>query len=203
MTVAIVGASNDRSKFGNKSLRAFQAEGHTVIPINPHEQHVEGVKAYGSVLDVPGPIDMATVYVQPEVGIALLDEFERKRIPEISDQSRRGERRVDGGSRSPGAEHHLRVQHCRHRTESEPIPVRRPVVTIRLRKNGPYVIESEDVRVIDWNGVEYAIDRRPIALCRCGASTRKPFCDGTHSKVGFAAGEAAAGPAAADAPAEP
>jgi predicted CoA-binding protein len=83
MTVAIVGASNDRSKFGNKSLRAFQAEGHTVIPINPHEQYVEGVKAYGSVLDVPGPIDMATVYVQPEVGIALLDEFERKRIPEI------------------------------------------------------------------------------------------------------------------------
>jgi len=59
-----------------------------------------------------------------------------------------------------------------------------------------------DVRVIDWNGAEYAIDRRPIALCRCGASTRKPFCDGTHSKIGFAAGEAAAGPAAADTPAE-
>ncbi len=81
--------------------------------------------------------------------------------------------------------------------------MRHPVVTIRLRKNGPYVIESEDVRVIDWNGVEYAIDRRPIALCRCGASTRKPFCDGTHSKIGFDAGEAAAGPAAADTPAEP
>jgi CDGSH-type Zn-finger protein len=76
------------------------------------------------------------------------------------------------------------------------------VVTIRLRKNGPYVIEREDVRVIDWNGVEYAIDRRPIALCRCGASTRKPFCDGTHSKIGFAAGEAAAGPDAADSPAD-
>jgi uncharacterized protein len=82
-TVAIVGASNDRSKFGNKALRAFQAEGHTVVPINPHEQDVEGVKAYRSVLDVPGVIDMATVYVQPDVGAALLDEFERKRIPEI------------------------------------------------------------------------------------------------------------------------
>ncbi len=82
-TVAIVGASNDRSKFGNKALRAFQAEGHTVVPINPHEQDVEGVKAYRSVLDVPGAIDMATVYVQPDVGTALLDEFERKRIPEI------------------------------------------------------------------------------------------------------------------------
>ena len=76
------------------------------------------------------------------------------------------------------------------------------MTTIRLRQNGPYVIESEDVQVIDWNGTEYAIDRRPIALCRCGASTRKPFCDGTHSKIGFQAGEAAVGPAAQDKPVE-
>ena len=55
-TVAVVGASNDRHKFGNKALRAFQAEGHTVIPINPHEGQVEGLKSYASVLDVPGPI---------------------------------------------------------------------------------------------------------------------------------------------------
>jgi predicted CoA-binding protein len=82
-TVAIVGASNDRHKFGNKALRAFQAEGHTVIPINPHEDQVEGITAYASVLDVPGPIDVATVYVQPEIGAALLQEFERKQIPEI------------------------------------------------------------------------------------------------------------------------
>ena len=82
-TVAIVGASNDRHKFGNKSLRAFQSEGHTVIPINPHEAQVEGIKAYASVLDVPGPIDMATVYVQPEIATGLLAEFERKQIPEI------------------------------------------------------------------------------------------------------------------------
>jgi predicted CoA-binding protein len=82
-TVAIVGASNDRHKFGNKALRAFQAEGHTVIPINPHEQMVEGIKAYASVLDVPGPIDMASVYVQPEIATGLLDEFARRHIPEI------------------------------------------------------------------------------------------------------------------------
>jgi predicted CoA-binding protein len=81
--VAVVGASNDRSKFGNKAVRAFQSEGHTVIPINPHEPQVEGVKAYASVLDVPGTIDMATIYVQPEVGMGLLAEFERKQIPEI------------------------------------------------------------------------------------------------------------------------
>jgi CDGSH-type Zn-finger protein len=63
--------------------------------------------------------------------------------------------------------------------------------TIRLRRNGPYVVEGDAVKVVDWNGVEYALDRRPVALCRCGASTTKPFCDGTHSRVGFQAAEAA------------
>ena len=82
-TVAVVGASNDRRKFGNKALRAFRAEGYTVVPINPHEKEVEGIAAYRSVLDVPMPIDMATVYVQPDVACRLLDEFEQKQIREI------------------------------------------------------------------------------------------------------------------------
>jgi CDGSH-type Zn-finger protein len=65
------------------------------------------------------------------------------------------------------------------------------MTTIRLRKNGPYVIDGEDVRVVDWNGKDYVVGRRPVARCRCGASTTKPFCDGTHSRVGFQAAEAA------------
>jgi 3-phenylpropionate/trans-cinnamate dioxygenase ferredoxin subunit len=72
--------------------------------------------------------------------------------------------------------------------------------TIRLRQNGPYVIDAEDVTVIDWNGKPYAIGRRPVALCRCGASTTKPFCDGTHSRIGFQAAEAAV-PGSGDRPA--
>jgi CDGSH-type Zn-finger protein len=75
------------------------------------------------------------------------------------------------------------------------------MITIRLRQNGPYVIDGEDVRVVDWTGAEYHTARRPIALCRCGASTTKPFCDGTHSRVGFLAGERAV-PGASDKPAE-
>ncbi|HKC58170.1 MAG TPA: CoA-binding protein, partial [Vicinamibacterales bacterium] len=82
-TVAVIGASSDRRKFGNKAFRAFQQEGHTVIPINPNEASVEGVATYPSVTDVPGPIDMATVYVPPEVGITLLEGFEKKKIAEI------------------------------------------------------------------------------------------------------------------------
>jgi 3-phenylpropionate/trans-cinnamate dioxygenase ferredoxin subunit len=71
---------------------------------------------------------------------------------------------------------------------------------IRVRQNGPYRIEAEDVTVVDWNGNTYAINKLPIALCRCGASTTKPFCDGTHSKIGFQAAEAAV-PGSEDKPA--
>ena len=73
-------------------------------------------------------------------------------------------------------------------------------ITIRLRRNGPYVIESDEVKVVDWNGVQYPVSRRPIALCRCGASSTKPFCDGTHSRTGFQAAEGAV-PGADDKPA--
>ena len=82
-TVAVVGASSDRRKFGNKALRAFQAEGYSVVPINPNEPEVEGIRTYASVTDVPGAIDMATVYVQPDVTLRLLDDFAQKKIPEI------------------------------------------------------------------------------------------------------------------------
>ena len=78
-----VGASSSRAKFGNKALRAFLAEGYRVLAINPNEPEVEGLKTYASVLDVPGPIDLATVYVQPDVTLRLLDEFQRKGIAEI------------------------------------------------------------------------------------------------------------------------
>jgi predicted CoA-binding protein len=81
--VAVVGASSDRGKFGNKALRAFRAEGYTVVPVNPNEAEVEGMKTYPTVLDVPQRIDMATVYVPPEIGITLLPHFEQKGIPEI------------------------------------------------------------------------------------------------------------------------
>lgn len=81
--VAVIGASSNRAKFGNKALRAFQAEGYTVVPVNPNEAEVEGLSTYGSVLDVPHAIDMATVYVPPDVGITLLPGFEAKQIPEI------------------------------------------------------------------------------------------------------------------------
>jgi len=82
-TVAIIGASSNRSKFGNKALRAFAHQGYTVIAINPHEREIEGHRTYASVLDVPESIDMATVYVPPEIGVQVMEELAKKRIAEV------------------------------------------------------------------------------------------------------------------------
>lgn len=81
--VAVIGASSNRGKFGNRAVRAFRRQGCTVVPINPHEAEVEGLKAYASVLDVPGAIDMATLYVPPEIGEQIIDEIARKKIAEV------------------------------------------------------------------------------------------------------------------------
>ena len=81
--VAVIGASNDRHKFGNRAVRAFLQQGYTVIPINPHETSVEGLKTYRSVLDVPGAVDMASFYVPPDVGERVIDEVAKKGIPEV------------------------------------------------------------------------------------------------------------------------
>jgi uncharacterized protein len=81
--VAVIGASNDSRKFGNRAVRAYRQQGYTVVPINPHEREIEGLKAYASVLDVPGPIDMASFYVQPEVGEQVIADVAQKGIPEV------------------------------------------------------------------------------------------------------------------------
>ena len=74
------------------------------------------------------------------------------------------------------------------------------MVTITVRLNGSYKVEGDDVKLVDWNGNEHQIAKRPFALCRCGGSTNKPFCDGTHSRAGFQAAEAAV-PGSTDKPA--
>jgi predicted CoA-binding protein len=82
-TVAIIGASPDRRKFGNKALRAFRAQGFTVVPINPRETEIEGEPAFASVVDYPGTIDEASVYVPPEIGVAVMDELKAKGVPVV------------------------------------------------------------------------------------------------------------------------
>ncbi len=82
-TVAVIGASSNPQKFGNRAVRAFRRQGYTVIPINPNEPEIDGLKTYASVLDVPGTIDMATIYLPPDIGERVIEEVAKKRIAEV------------------------------------------------------------------------------------------------------------------------
>ena len=82
-TVAVIGASSNRAKFGNKAVRAFRQRGYTVWPVNPHETAVEGLRSYASIADVPGPIDMVTFYVPPEIGLQVIDAVAAREPGEV------------------------------------------------------------------------------------------------------------------------
>jgi CDGSH-type Zn-finger protein len=67
-------------------------------------------------------------------------------------------------------------------------------VKITVRKNGPYRIEAPEgsVELVDADGNKFDLTGKPaFSLCRCGGSVNKPFCDGTHSKIGFLGAESA------------
>ena len=74
-TVAVIGASGHRSKFGNKAIRAYLDQGWEVYPVNPKGGDIEGVKVYPSIEAIPVPIDRVTLYLPPEVGIKLLSSI--------------------------------------------------------------------------------------------------------------------------------
>jgi acyl-CoA synthetase (NDP forming) len=83
MNIAIIGASANRSKYGNKALRAYLQTGETVFAINPRHSEVEGTRCYASVLDVPASIDIASFYVPAHVGLQVIEEVARKSIPRV------------------------------------------------------------------------------------------------------------------------
>jgi predicted CoA-binding protein len=82
-TVAIIGASNDPRKFGNKAVRAFLQKDYTVYPVNPNEPEVEGIEAYKSIRDVPVRPKMISVYVPPQVLVKLLPDIAARGCDEL------------------------------------------------------------------------------------------------------------------------
>ena len=82
-TVAIVGASADRTKFSNKSIHAHMRAGYEVYPINPREETIEGLKCYKSVRDIPAALDRVSLYLPPAVGLKVLDDIARKGCKEL------------------------------------------------------------------------------------------------------------------------
>ena len=82
-TVAVLGASANRAKFGNKAVRAFVRQGYRVFPVNPRETQIEGLPAFQSVAEVPVRPEMISVYLPPRVLLKLLPEIAAKGCDEL------------------------------------------------------------------------------------------------------------------------
>jgi predicted CoA-binding protein len=82
-TVAIIGASADRAKFGNKAVRAFQQQGYAVYPVNPKETEIEGLPAFKSIRDVPVRPQMISVYLPPPVLLKILPDIAARGCDEL------------------------------------------------------------------------------------------------------------------------
>jgi hypothetical protein len=84
-SVAILGASTDRSKYGNKAVRAFLARGYTVYPINPKGGEIEGLTAFTSLTAIPADVklDRISVYLPPAIGLKTLPEIAARKPTEL------------------------------------------------------------------------------------------------------------------------
>ena len=82
-TIAIIGASSDRNKFGNKAVRAFVQQGYTVYPVNPKESVIEGLLAFKSILELPVRPFMVSVYLPPPVLVKVLPDIAAKGCDEL------------------------------------------------------------------------------------------------------------------------
>lgn len=82
-SVAVIGASRDRRKYGNKAVRAYLECGFRVFPVNPKEATIEELRAYPSLEMIEDPIDYISLYVPPAVGLQLLPAIAAKRPKEL------------------------------------------------------------------------------------------------------------------------
>ncbi|NOS70857.1 MAG: CoA-binding protein [Verrucomicrobia bacterium] len=82
-TIAIIGASNDRNKYGNKAVRAFRQQGYEVFPVNPKDEMVEGLRAFKSIAEVPVRPEMVSVYLPPPVLLKVLPDIAAKGCDEL------------------------------------------------------------------------------------------------------------------------
>ena len=81
--IAVVGASNDPHKYGNVIVRNLAAKGYTVLPVNPREKEIAGLRAYPDLASVPGPVHLVDVVTPPHVTRQVLEEAARLGLPAV------------------------------------------------------------------------------------------------------------------------
>jgi predicted CoA-binding protein len=83
LSVAVLGASNDRRKYGNKAVRAYQESGYQVFPVNLRESTIEGLPAYQSLDQIKEPVNFVSLYVPPAIGLQALPAIAAKKPQEL------------------------------------------------------------------------------------------------------------------------
>lgn len=101
-TVAILGASSDHAKYGNKSVRAHLRAGYKVYPVNPKESEIEGLKAYPSLAALPEKVERISVYLPPPVALKMLSEIAAVGAREVFFNPGAGDERVFAEARRLG-----------------------------------------------------------------------------------------------------
>ena len=82
-SIAIIGASQDPLKYGNKAVRAYLQEKWVVYPVNPKDNEIEGLKCYASITDLPETPDYASLYLPPQIVVKVLDEIAEKGVKKV------------------------------------------------------------------------------------------------------------------------
>lgn len=98
---AVIGASNNRSKFGNKVLRCYMQQGKKVYPVNPNEEEIEGLKAVKQIADLPEQVKSISIITPPTITEKIVDQAIEKGIKNIWMQ--------------PGAESDLAIEKCKQK----------------------------------------------------------------------------------------
>lgn len=81
--IAVVGASNDPSKYGNIIVRNLAAKGYTVLPVNPRETSIAGLPAYPDLASAPGPLHLVDIVTPPEVTTGIVEQAARLGLPAL------------------------------------------------------------------------------------------------------------------------
>ena len=83
-TIAVIGASADRAKFGNKCVRAYARHGYQVYPVNPNQTNIEGWPVFCTITDLPvAHLDRVSIYLSPVLALGVLPEIAGKSVKEV------------------------------------------------------------------------------------------------------------------------
>ncbi|WP_231848608.1 CoA-binding protein [Thermotoga caldifontis] len=105
--IAIVGASEDRRKYGNKIVRDLLSKGFEVYPINPRSEVVEGIKCYRDVEELPKDIDLIVFVVPPEIGIQVAEKAIRMGFKRLWFQPGAGSKQIEDLVKNNGVEYSI------------------------------------------------------------------------------------------------